>query len=91
VASELETQIQLWAGDGTLEVNLSEVRLKKAGQADLVCPISGPSSFCNEFKDFHRALVEGTPPQVTPADALRDLETVLAAHQSSLSGEVVRL
>lgn len=68
-----------------------EVRLKKAGQPDVVYAISGPSSFCNEFEDFYRALVKGTPPLVTPMDALRDLETVLAAHHSSLSGEVVHL
>jgi predicted dehydrogenase len=91
VASDLETRIQLWADDGTLEVNLSEVRLKRTGQADLVYPISGPSSFYNEFKDFYGALVEGTPPLVTPTDALCDLETILAAHRSSLSGEVVHL
>jgi predicted dehydrogenase len=88
VASELQTRIQLWAGDGTLEVTLSEVRLKRAGRADKVHPASGSSSFYNEFQDFYGVLVEGTPPLVTPADALCDLEAVLAAHRSSLSGQV---
>ena len=91
VASDLQTRIQLWADDGTLEVSPAEVRLKKAGQTDAVYAISGPSSFYNEFEDFYCALVEGTPTLVTPTDALRDLEIVLAAHHSTLDGEVVHL
>jgi predicted dehydrogenase len=91
VASDLEARIQLWASDGMLEVGLTEVRLTKAGRPEQVYPISGPSSFYNEFLDFYGVLVEGTPPLVTPTDALRDLETILGAHRSSLNGEVVQL
>jgi predicted dehydrogenase len=91
VATHLETGIQMWADDGTLEISASEVRLTKPGQTDAVFSATGPSSFYNEFRDFYGALVEGTAALVTPTDALRDLETVLAAHHSSVSGEVVHL
>jgi predicted dehydrogenase len=91
VASELSVAIQLWSDDGTLVVAPDEVRLQRKGKPDEAISISGPTSFVNEFKDFHRALVEGTVPLMTAQDALRDLQVVLAAHQSSLTNEVVFL
>jgi predicted dehydrogenase len=91
VTSEPSTGIQLWSDDGTLLVSPDEVRLQKNGQPDKVFSISGPTSFANEFTDFHDALVRGTAPEMTAEDALRDLEIVLAAYQSSLTNDVVFL
>jgi len=85
------TRIQLWADDGTLDVGPDAIRLQRQGQVEEVFPISGPSSFVSEFKDFYTALVEGTKPQMTAQDALQDLRVVLAAHQSSLTNKVIAL
>ena len=91
VASQQTARIQLWADNGTLDVGPNRIRLQRQDQADEVLPISGASSFVNEFKDFYGALVEGLEPQMTAQDALQDLRVVLAAHQSSLTSKVTFL
>jgi predicted dehydrogenase len=86
-----QIHVQLWSEDQTLQVTPGEVRVQRDGQPDQVFLISGPTSFVNEFRDFYRALVHGAKPLMTVDDALRDLEVVLAAHQSALAKEVVFL
>ena len=89
VASDLSWSAQLWSEDGTLHVHPDRVVLQRPGQADQVYPMDGPSSFVNEFADFHQALTAGSTPLMTPADALNDLKTILAAHRSAVSGQVI--
>jgi predicted dehydrogenase len=91
VASEQASLIQLWSDNATLSVKPDEVRLQRQGHPDEVYPISGPTSFQNEFEDFYETLVTGKKPLMTSQDALRDLEIILAAHRSAVANEVVVL
>ncbi len=91
VASERRSIIQLWSEDATMHTSPDEVRVMRRGHADEAFPISGPTSFVNEFEDFYAALTQGQVPLVTAQDALRDLETVLAAHRSAIVNEVIVL
>jgi predicted dehydrogenase len=91
VASEQVSLIQLWSDDTTLQIRSDEVRLQRQEQRDEVFPITGPTSFVNEFEDFYAALVRGKRPLMTAQDALRDLEIVLAAYRSAVTNEVVIL
>jgi predicted dehydrogenase len=89
VASEQRSIIQLWSDDGTMQISPDEVRVMRRGHADEAYPIGGPTSFLNEFEDFYAVLTQGRVPLVTALDALRDLETVLAAYRSAIANEVI--
>ena len=91
VASEPDWLIQLWAENGTLRITPSEVHLQQKGQPDELVPVLPGQSFVNEFLDFYEALLHDQSPVMTVQDALQDLRTVLAAHQSAESGVVVSL
>ena len=91
VASEQRSIIQLWSEDGTMQISPDEVSVMRRGHADEAFPVSGPTSFLNEFEDFYAVLTQGQVPLVTAQDALRDLETVLAAYRSAIANEVIVL
>ncbi len=91
VASELAWRVQLWSDDGTLTVDPQQLTLHRQGHPLEAFPITGPSSFVNEFDDFYQAIVNDRPPQMTVQDGIDDLRTVLAAHQSIVNREVVFL
>jgi len=91
VASEPDWLIHLWAETGSLRIGPNEVQLLAQGQPAELFPIQGRQSFVNEFQDFYEVLVNGRQPQMTVQDALQDLRTILAAHQSAESGSVVSL
>jgi len=91
VASEPDWLIHLWAETGSLRIGPNEVQLLAQGQPAELFPIQGRQSFVNEFLDFYEVLVNGRQPQMTVQDALQDLRTILAAHQSAESGSVVSL
>jgi len=89
VASELSWSAQLWAEDGTLHVYPDRVELKRLGAKDCIYSANGPFSFVNEFIDFYDAITGDGTPMMTAADALNDLKTILAAHKSAMTGEVI--
>jgi UDP-N-acetylglucosamine 3-dehydrogenase len=91
VASEPTSFIQIWSETATLQVRPAELRLQQPGQPDEFWPIARPASFVNEFADFYETLVNGKKPYMTGQDALKDLEVVLAAYRSVISGQVVTL
>ena len=47
--------------------------------------------FVLEFLDFHRAVTEGTPLEVTPREPLSDLAVIAAAFQSSEEGKTISI
>jgi len=91
VGSELAWQAQLWSDDGTMTVLPDRVVLSRRGRATQQLKVSGPSSFVNEFEDFYEAIANDRPPQMTLRDGVKDLETVLAAHQSLVEERMVSL
>jgi predicted dehydrogenase len=91
VASGPDWRIELWAENGTLQVNPHQVCWQQAGQPDEMFPVQARQSFLNEFLDFYEVLVKGRQPVMTVQDALQDLRTILAAHRSAESESVVSL
>jgi len=91
VASELTWRIQLWSDDGTLIVGPDQLLFRRQGEPSNVFTVAGPTSFVNEFEDFHEAIINDRPPQMTVEDGLIDLRTVLAAHRSIASRQIVSL
>jgi predicted dehydrogenase len=91
VASEPDWVIHLWAEDGTLRLRPEEVRLQKQGRQDELFVVEPMMSFVYEFLDFYEVLVNHKQPVMTVQDALADLQTILAAHRSADSGQVVNL
>jgi predicted dehydrogenase len=91
VSSELSWSAQLWAEDGTLDIYQDRVVLKRLGVADCVYQVDGPFSFVNEFVDFYDVLTDAGAPMMTAADALSDLKTILAAHESAATGMPIEI
>ncbi|HEX2978882.1 MAG TPA: hypothetical protein VHO48_01340, partial [Anaerolineaceae bacterium] len=70
--------------------------IAKAGGADApdVALPSSPvleSPYTTEIKDFYRAIKDGTPARVTAGDGLAALQIALAASESALTGQAVKL
>jgi predicted dehydrogenase len=91
VASEPSWLIHLWAEDGTLRLRPDEVRLKKEDRQAELFAVQPMMSFVNEFLEFYDVLAGHKQPVMTVRDALQDLRTILAAHRSAESGQVVNL
>jgi predicted dehydrogenase len=62
----------------------------KGEVADRV-PSEDGADYYNEFVDFYAAVREGRPPRVPPAEALRDLQIIMAALDSAEGRRVVLL
>ncbi len=91
LGAELAWQAQLWSDDGQMTVMPGRIVLSRKDGATEQLEVSGPSSFVNEFKDFYEAIVNDKTPQMTLGDGVKDLETVLAAHQSLVEERIVSL
>jgi len=91
VASELAWQAQLWSDEETMTVLSDHIVLSRKDRPTETLEVTGPSSFVNEFEDFHEAIVNDKTPEMTIRDGVMDLQAVMAAHRSIVEGRVVFL
>jgi UDP-N-acetylglucosamine 3-dehydrogenase len=88
VSSQAEWHFQLWGDNGMLRAGPDKVTLYQDGGPDEIFPVQPGQSVLNEFVDFYDTLVNDESPIMTVQDAVKDLETVLAAHRSAEFGTV---
>ncbi len=86
-----QSPLRVYGTEGTLEIHEDRMVLSN-GDGDQEIPTAGgPTGLDQEFADFYTCVTTGKRPDVSPADALRDLEVIDAAIRSSRYGEVVEL
>jgi len=83
--------VRVYGTEGTLEIHEDRIVLcARDGEQEI--PSAGePTGLNQEFADFYTCMATGKRPDVSPEDALRDLQVIDAAIRSSHYGEVVEL
>jgi predicted dehydrogenase len=89
IFAEEPAPFRVFGTAGTLTVHDDRVHLATERGTEAVQIESEPNGFELEFRDFHRAVAEGTPLEVKPQDALSDLLLVDAAFRSFREGNAV--
>ena len=83
--------VRMYGTDGSLVVHYDRMVLEGSEGVEEIVESPSPSGFDLEFADFHRAITEGRPPEVSLQDAFDDLEVIDAVLRSSQEERVIHL
>jgi predicted dehydrogenase len=87
-----EPPIRIHGTRGSMAIHRRQIVIADGDGAEETLDVSNtPSAYVEEFRDFYRAVAEGTPPEVTPRQALSDLAVIDAAFLSSSAGTTVQI
>lgn len=87
-----EPPIRIFGTEGSMDVHPRQIVVTDAsGNQETLDFSDAPSGYEEELADFYRAVAEGKTPDVTPSQALSDLEVISAAFQSSANGQTISI
>ena len=80
-------ELRLYGTEAVMEVGRNTVRIhRRNGTVETHRVENADGGYLNEFLDFHRAVVEGTPVVGTVAQSYRNMELILAGLASARDG-----